>query len=246
MVISNNIDNNMKNMDNTDTNDNVNTMRILDLDLDFFLNKIVFWKKNNKRLNEKDYIPWKKDKLINFLENQCNLSKDNKIDGKIVKKHHEAFYFWNELINNNKLKTPFEVVHVDAHADLGMGDNSYNYIIGELLKIPPQKRNNPQHINEGNYLAFAIANRWISKLKYITHPLGGNDILKEYLIDNEITNNIKLNNDEPVVEFEKIQGKNYIDNGKYFDYIVLSISPRYTPKRADKLIPVFKKYINEI
>lgn len=42
------------------------TMRILDIDLDFFLNKIAFWKKGNKRLDEKEYVVWKKINLSNF------------------------------------------------------------------------------------------------------------------------------------------------------------------------------------
>ena len=236
------------------------TMRILDIDLDFFLNKIVFWKKDNKRLNEKEYIPWKKERVIDFLENQCNISKENKIKGRIIKKHHEAFYFWKELIHKNELTTPFEVVHVDAHADLGLGDMSYKYIMEELLHKPVNERDspNPKHICEGNYLAFSIANRWIGKLTYITHPKGGNDLLKEHFMNYDINSGyiqMKKMKDadnpdsiislEPKVKFEKIALADFKDTGD-FDYIVLAISPRYTPKRADALIPIFKKYINEI
>jgi hypothetical protein len=50
---------------------------------------------------------------------------------------------------------------------------------------------------------------------------------------------------EPKVKFEKIAHTDF-KNTEDFDYIVLAISPRYTPKRADALIPVFKKYIIEI
>ena len=238
----------------------MDTIRILDIDLDFFLNKIVFWKKDNKRLNEKEYIPWKKERVIDFLENQCNISKENKIKGRIIKKHHEAFYFWKELIHKNELTTPFEVVHVDAHADLGLGDMSYKYIMEELLHKPVNERDspNPKHICEGNYLAFSIANRWIGKLTYITHPKGGNDLLKEHFMNYDINSGyiqMKKMKDadnpdsilslEPKVKFEKIALADFKDTGD-FNYIVLAISPRYTPKRADALIPIFKKYIDEI
>ncbi|WP_048058080.1 peptide arginase family protein [Methanothermococcus okinawensis] len=235
-------------------------MRILDIDLDFFLNKIMFWKKDNKRLNEKEYIPWKKEKVIDFLENRCGLSSDNKIKGRIIKKHHEAFYFWRELIYRGELTLPFEVVHIDAHADLGLGDLSYKYIMEELLHKPLNERDNPnpKYICEGNYLAFSIANSWISKLTYITHPKGGNDLLKEYFMDynlnsgyiqmkkmNDVNNPNSIISLEPKVKFEKIPYKDFKDNGN-FNYIVLAISPRYTPKRADALIPIFRKYIDEI
>ncbi len=227
-------------------------MRILDLDLDFFLNKIAFWKKGNKRLDDKNYIPWKENKLINFLENQCKLSTDNKINGKIVKKHNEAYYFWKYLIKNNNLNIPFEIVHIDAHGDLGMGDNSYEYLQNNYLKLPIKERYNildneelNKQINEGNYLAFTIANRWINKLTYVIHPLGGNDVPLEYLKIINSKQYIQLNNNEPLVNFKKINGKNYFEE-KPFDYIVLAQSPKYTPKGADKLIKIFRKYIDEI
>ena len=31
-----------------------------------------------------------------------------------------------------------------------------------------------------------------------------------------------------------------------YDYISLAISPRYAPKEADELIPVFKEYMHEL
>ncbi|AVB76949.1 hypothetical protein MMJJ_15780 [Methanococcus maripaludis] len=237
------------------------TMRILDIDLDFFLNKIAFWKKGNKRLDEKEYVVWKKDKFIDFLENNSNLSKNNKIKGRIVKKHHEAFYFWRELIEKNELETPFEVVHIDAHADLGLGDFSYKYIMEELLHKPVEKRNDPEMMYEGNYLAFAIANRWISNLTYVTHPKGGNDLLnfhfknydvkseiiqlkKTEKIENEIKN-VKILDLEPEIPLKLISGKDYLEEGT-FDYVVFSISPKYTPKTIDRLIPIVKEYIEEI
>jgi len=236
-------------------------MRVLDIDLDFFLNKIAFWKKGNKRLDEKEYVSWKKEKFIEFLEKNCNLSKNNKIKGRIVKKHHEAFYFWRELIEKNELKTPFEVIHIDAHADLGLGDYSYKYIMEELLHKSVEKRTDPENMSEGNYLAFSIANRWISELTYVTHPKGGDDLLnfhfKDYdvksgiiqlkkteKIENEIKT-IKILDLEPEIPFKMVSGKDFLEKGN-FDFAVFSISPKYTPKTIDRLIPIVKEYIEEI
>jgi hypothetical protein len=39
------------------------------------------------------------------------------------------------MIEQKIIKVPFELVHIDAHADLGLGDYSYKYIMIELLKI---------------------------------------------------------------------------------------------------------------
>jgi hypothetical protein len=65
------------------------------------------------------------------------------------------------------------VVHVDAHSDLGSGWNnrSFTFIETELLALPIEQRRHPtfapEHLNSGNYLLGAIANRWISRLTYV-------------------------------------------------------------------------------
>ncbi|MFX1325502.1 MAG: hypothetical protein ACFE8N_11125, partial [Promethearchaeota archaeon] len=91
--------------------------RILDIDLDFFLNKIAEAREDGKRLKKKHYYPWNKIALASFLENKCLLSKKNRIPGKIVTNHQKAFFFWRELFLNQKIKIPFELVHIDAHSD---------------------------------------------------------------------------------------------------------------------------------
>ena len=47
--------------------------------------------------------------------------------------HNEALFFWQELITKEILETPFEVVHIDSHADLGLGYLSWTYILDDLL-----------------------------------------------------------------------------------------------------------------
>jgi hypothetical protein len=65
------------------------------------------------------------------------------------------------------------VVHVDAHSDLGSGWNnrSFTFIETELLALSIEQRRHPtfalEHLNSGNYLLGAIANRWISQLTYV-------------------------------------------------------------------------------
>ena len=52
-----------------------------------------------------------------FFENNLGLSKNNKIPGRVVVGHNESLFFWEELLEQGKLTDPFEVVHVDSHAD---------------------------------------------------------------------------------------------------------------------------------
>jgi len=244
-------------------------MRILDIDLDFFL----------KEMSSYGYVceaTWNEDAVIKFLENKCKLLKDNKIKGEIVNFHHGAFYYWRDLIYNGQIRTPFEVVHVDAHADLGLGDAGWVPLVGDILHYPIQDRvyKCEEHLEEGNYLAFAIACQWIHKIEYVTHPewdpnnhdlpyqhfkdfdTNGNNLtvqLKKYdrgILDDEfgyleiIKKKVLPLGYEPEVIFKIIPCESY-ENSSAFSFINLSISPNYAPRTAkETIVPVIKEYID--
>jgi hypothetical protein len=149
--------------------------RILDIDLDFFLDTIesrpVFWK---RRLSTRHHRPWKPNEVRQFLEQRCGLNQDVKVHAGIGTHHHEAFLWWRQLVEAEELATPFEVVHVDAHADLGVGVGGLYRIEREILYRPLLERSQVQVsrtlLNPGSYLLFAIACQWINRLTYVTHP----------------------------------------------------------------------------
>jgi len=244
--------------------------RILDIDLDFFLNRVSDSREDNKRLDKNKYHPWRKDRLRSFLENRCNLSRANPIRGKIVKDHHQAFFFWKELIQTKNIDIPFELVHIDAHSDLGVADWGWIYLTSILLHKPFEERMDPDEsmlfgINEANYLAFALACRWIKKLTFILHPNWENDLINVYFKDFDITSGYiqlkKYNKEElfskgfeedllpldiepeipvefvPLLEFKSSQP---------FTILTLSKSKTFTPKSSDRLIKVVKNYIIKI
>ncbi|MHA2129556.1 MAG: peptide arginase family protein, partial [Promethearchaeota archaeon] len=162
--------------------------RLLDIDLDFFLNKVSDVKEGYKRLKRKKYIPWSRKSLKSFLENRCLLAQSKRIPGGVVKNHHEAFFFWRELILMKKLDIPFELVHIDAHSDIGVADWGWIYITSDLLKKPIEERMYPDDsvlfgINEANYLAFALACRWIKKIIFVLHPKWENDLIEVHFKD---------------------------------------------------------------
>ena len=78
---------------------------------------------------------------------------------------------WREAVRNDALQTRFHVTHVDAHGDVGYGDPSYVYLMTELLFLGLKERDSPKTgdrgLAESNFLAFAIACRWISELVYV-------------------------------------------------------------------------------
>jgi hypothetical protein len=241
--------------------------RILDIDLDFFLNKVSASREDNKRLSKKRYEPWGKTKLKSFLENRCLLSKKKPLWGKIVKKHHKAFFFWRDLIKEKKVEVPFELVHIDAHSDLGVADWGWIYITSDLLHKPIEERIFPDEsllygINEANYLAFALACRWISKLTLVIHPKWENDLIKIYFKDYDFTSgfiqlkrfnkielldksfdiDIKGSINEPEIPVELIRLRDY-KSIEPFTILTCSHSKNYTPRKSDALLRLIKKYI---
>lgn len=172
-------------------------MRILDIDMDYFMEDIAHTSDTiTERLSEEDYgdCVWSKERVYSFIENNLGLSKEKKIKGRIVTGHNEALIFWKELIAHNELTVPFEVVHVDSHADLGLGFQSPYRIMDSLLYYPVEER--PEHNKYidyngnmrtegiGDYLLFAIAYQWISKITYCANPNGDkNDYVWETLKD---------------------------------------------------------------
>jgi hypothetical protein len=244
-------------------------MRILDIDLDFFLIDFPLKRYDDNRLDDNEYSAWSPQQVEEFLEKKCYLSKENPIPGKFVIKHDEVLIDMVQRVQEGIWLAPFDVVHLDSHADLGFGDGAFLYIMSDLIKKPHKERALPffsgnERLCEGNYLAYAIALRLIKKLTYVHHPDSRDDIFRSYMknfdfeskaiqlkkcnrsdlekIDNIY--NLQILGLEPEVEFEKNIGPEYqADNG--FDFIYLCQSPQYTPESSDKLIPIVRQYFFE-
>ncbi len=249
-------------------------MNILDIDLDFFQTGAEHFVLNNQkeRLQNEEIKPWSVKDVVDFLENKCHLDKQNKIPGQIVEYHHEVLNLWRILIETKKLSTPFSVYHVDAHADLGLGDCSYVHILSNLIHKPLDERildtfEDSTKLNCGNYLAYAIANRWLKKLHFIVNKSWVPDLFPYYIIPKKSFNyghhNLhiqlrKFNPEqirdlfesdpiplgyEPKIPFEIIPLEKF-NEAKKFNYIFLSKSPNFTKSETDKLIPIISEYID--
>lgn len=89
----------------------------------------------------------------------------------------------------------FAIDHIDAHADLGMGDASWKYIFQELLPFPVEerfyhiKKGGWSGLTEGNFLTYAIACRLVLSLNYIVPIKWANDvstyIMKNYDLESQ-------------------------------------------------------------
>lgn len=249
---------------------------VLDLDMDLFLPEIS--RRYNDRKNHDHLAPWDEKGIRNFLEMRCGLSVSQPLPGRIMESHDDVFRFWRELIEQGTLLQPFAVVHADAHADLGIGDASWTYIAGELLHEPPENRAYPKEnspgLAEGNYLVFAIACRWISRLTYVYHhknraqagTVGLRDIPEWAMKDRNLLSGViqlkKLRPEdirrsaidrsscevlalEPQVPLQTVMWREY-EARQPFDLLCVARSPHYTPAALDALVPVVEQYISPI
>ena len=237
-------------------------MRMLDLDLDFFLDKVS--NHYARSGGGPQCVPWTEGDVRQYLEMNCGITQS--IPGRYLKDHHEAFGFWKELVGSKRLITPFDVVHVDAHADLGLGDPGYVYLMTDILWRPVADRTSPGHgMTPGNYLAFAIACQWLSSLTYVAHPNYRDDLLRLHMKNQDVnadaielkrctreqiedyleTKELKFEGIEPEVPFCRVPGDAFQES-KHYDFVTFAHSPRYTPEAADALVPVIMEYINPI
>lgn len=245
---------------------------ILDIDMDFFLDDIAHWINVDDRLDDDYYKPWTEENFRSFLEKRCLLSKERPIRGRILRNHHEAFFFWDELITSSLVNIPFKVTHVDAHSDTGLGDSGYVYIMQKLINQPINKRRSILDISKvsmGNYLAFALACGWINQVDFVLHESWGNDISRSHLKNYDekemmfqfksfpkdlnigmyyhqiIDGTIPPINVDKEIPYTLIPWKSYFTS-ENFDFMVFCQSPGYTPKSADFMMDIIKEYMIEI
>lgn len=243
--------------------------RVLDIDLDFFVFEVVHWPDTSTRPDPDIHPVWSDSDALKFLRNRCKLL--DRRPGFVTENHAELFPLWRTAIAHGTLVPPFHVTHVDAHADLGLGDAGYQYLLTELLHEPPEDRQypsaGPSGLNDGNHLAFAIACRWIADLVYVYGEGGGGDeltlvmegfdhaashvqlaTLTRQQIDSYLHRQGKPipEHIEPAVPYRSTRWEKFLAEGA-FDFVCLTRSPPYTPVTADPLFDRIKEtFIDEI
>lgn len=199
-------------------------MKVLDLDMDYFMETVAHTPFSvTDRLSDEDYggEVWVKDRVRTFLEQNLGLSKEKKIPGRIVIGHNESLFFWEELVSKGKLEPPFEVIHVDSHADLGLGCPSADFLQGAMLTLPIETRRKVRNyefngkieeINIGDYLLWAIAYGLVSRIIYCANP---NDDKNDYCWDTlkDFKENLIWN--EPVSNYIQLKYNKGMELPKY-------------------------------
>jgi hypothetical protein len=242
-------------------------LRVLDIDLDAFLNGTAVMGANaGQRLNGDDYVPWTPAEVRAFLEGRCGLSTSERRRGASFEHHHEAFFYWQRLIDAGTLTAPFDVVHVDAHSDLSTeGSGGHIYLLTELLSYPIQERGallDPSRVTFANYPAFAAALGWLRSFTWVRPPTGDNGILQFYVGNDAIhlkhypvsafvggLDPFAWRHVQPLTEDDPIPAS-VITTDDYsadtqFDFVTVCRSPQFTPDESDSLFELIRGYINE-
>jgi hypothetical protein len=244
--------------------------RVLDIDLDFFVHEVVYWPDTDVRPDPTEHPVWPTEDALAFLTERCGLSRA--LPGFLTENHGELFPRWRSAISDGLLVAPFHVTHVDAHADLGLGDAGYQYLLTDLLFQQVGDRQYPvvestTGLNDGNHLAFAIACRWIGDLVYVYCEGGGSDELSLVMEGfDQKARNVQLaamtrpeldallhrrrdpvvSHLEPPVPYRSTPWEHYQADGP-FDFVCLTRSPPYTPVTADPLYEEIRaRFIEDI
>jgi hypothetical protein len=236
--------------------------RILDIDLDFFVQPVVHWPEGDARAESGEHSVWSVERAVDFLTTQCRL--ESALPGFLTETHDEVFYRWRDAVEAGTLTPPFHVTHIDAHADLGLGDSGYMFLMTSLLFDPPERRWYPSPppgvngLNEANFLLYAIACRWIGSLEYVFGEGGGSDELfcvmegfdlhadriqlaamtddamHHLLISGSHGQTPPVSHLEPAIDYESGRWQDFYAEGPY-DMVCLTRSPLYAPATADSL-----------
>lgn len=232
-------------------------MRVLDIDLDFFLADCCPLAKKGERPALAGCEPWDVERVRAFLEEQCGLSQLSPVPGRVFETHDQALVYWRELAEAGRLVGPFDVTHVDEHSDLGIGYPGPGYVLYNVIAMSPARRLDLNYfyaqrkLDEANYLLFALAMRCVASLDDVRNPKSRPDIPQDILLPDgsiqlrSLPSRLfeKQNGAEPVIPFHVYNDYRAFHADKPYDFVTLAMSPRYAPREADTLADVISRYI---
>ncbi len=235
--------------------------RVLDIDLDYFLADCCPLAPMGRRPEPEGHEPWAREQVRAFLEERCLLSAEHPIPGRVMQTHDGALRYWAELTEQGKLRSPFHVTHVDAHSDLGIGRPGPGYVLYNVLSLPPRRRleldrfYREKKLDEANYLLFALAARIVGALENVRRPFSRDDVPRQILVQDGSAIRLpqafldlfeRANGPEPTIPYREYKTDGAFTAAAPYDFVSLAVSPRYAPKEADALIPVFETYMKQI
>ena len=145
---------------------------------------------------------------------------------------------------------------MDTHSDLAFGPPGPDFVLKAVLTRPPRARATLDSyragvkLDEANYLLFALAFRWVSRLTYVRNPRSRQDVpsvLRAGTGEIRLTSDIArlmegANGPEPSIPFTVVDDYRAFRDGG-FDFVTMAQSPRYAPASADRIMGLLVPYI---
>ena len=249
-------------------------MVILSIDIDFFVapTKRDAPPNPTKRLCHERYAVDHEHEIRDFLEKKCQLSRNRRIPGALIRHHVQGFDILESIfLSTNR---PSKLVHVDAHDDLGVGDCAYSYLLTDWLHEPRDKRPPPKRgddgLNLGNWLAFAAAAGFVESVEFIPRWYPPSYILQCYfdkdpvhaermrfcpISPEDLSTNfcqhglkqwrsfLRSQEARTTVSWMITELRNFAMES-HPDFVFFCQSPAYTPATADTILEMAKEYIH--
>ncbi|MGD1836974.1 MAG: hypothetical protein ACPKPY_02810 [Nitrososphaeraceae archaeon] len=241
--------------------------KILDIDIDFFMNKIFY---KNKKLDKiaDDYKFWDIEDIHSYLKINCNLENKKHVGASFLK-HVELFYYLRDLILSNKLEVPFDIIHIDSHADLSYSfDLSGEFISQEWIYKSLKERIFPENISpknsiynsvrmdSTNFLYYMIACEWINSITYVYNediynhsyidiPKLEEDYMSHLKKKGKLDLNCKIiskNKDKQISIDLKLISMSNFKLVEDVNFVFFTKSPEYTPENRDN---IFEQLVND-
>ena len=231
-------------------------MKVLDLDMDFFLSGPCPLAPPGARPPEDACGVWEAAQVRAFLEERCGLSRARPVPGAVFETHDGALDFWRRRLEEGSLAAPFSCVHVDTHSDLAFGPPGPDFVLKAVVSraVPARPALEAyragKKLDEANYLLFAAGFRWLSDLTYVRNPRSLRDVPPRILnedgdlfLRSEVSALMEgVNGPEPVIPLVQADDwRTFRQEG--FAFATMAQSPRYAPAKADFILELFREYI---
>ncbi len=238
---------------------------VLDLDLDVFVTPPV--EGPGDSTYRADSGRHKVEPVETVRANLAKLGLDpkNPIPGLFFEHHRDSYYHWRDLIGRQLLKVPFDVIHVDAHSDLGNGGSVHKLF--EVWAYEPDKLGKDPHANSANYLAFALVNGWVRALVNVRRKDSPDDVfdflfkgfdsssrvleMKQFAPGEVVRTTLNVFRNAKYVPIgETLYAETVLEDWKGIprrpDFIFAARSPAFTPVEIDAHVEFVKSCIKTI
>jgi hypothetical protein len=147
-------------------------MNVLSIDADFFVSPVARMVDLHSEERLPDSYETDPPKLVEYLLDRFGLTTPD-VPGVFMRHHDQGFDVLRAVAARGEA---IDLVHVDAHADLGLADvKSLTYLFTDFAHRTAAERANPRRgddgLDLGNWLAFAVGAGFLSSVTFVPREL---------------------------------------------------------------------------